>query len=224
MSKKILVVPDVHFPFADFKALRKMYVWAKHLKPDIYVCVGDAFDLYSMSRFPRSYNIMTPKQEIDTARKNCEEMWHELLKASPRAKAFHLKGNHEDRIQKKVREKVPELESLINVDPLFTFNRVELVTDDLIIKINGEKVLFEHGYFTKQGDHVKRNQMSTVHGHTHRPDIYYHALEGKTLFELDCGYLGNQNHPALSYTPKRTSNWSKAFGFIDYMGPRIKIL
>ncbi len=220
MGKSILIIPDVHFPFADMSALRKMYALAKQLKPSIYVCLGDTFDLYSMSRFPRSLNVITPKKELETARQMAEDMWASLFKASPKAKAFPLRGNHEDRISKKIIQNAPELESLFDIKTIFTFKKVELVEEELLLKINGERVLFQHGFFTKIGDHVKRNLISTVHGHTHRPGIYYHRLENTVLFELDCGHLGNPNTKALSYAPKRISNWVKGFGFISELGPQ----
>ncbi len=149
-----------------------------------------------------------------------EDMWVKLFKASPRAKAFSLKGNHEERIAKKIMSSAPELESLIDLRSLFSFKNVELLDEELLLKINGERVIFQHGFFTKIGDHVKRNLISTVHGHTHRPGIYYHRLESKTIFELDCGYLGNPHSKALSYTPKRISNWVKGVGFISCLGPQ----
>lgn len=224
MGKNILVIPDVHFPFADFSALRKVYDLAKQLKPDIYVCLGDTFDMYSMSRFPRSHNVITPQKEIETARAQAEEMWERLRKASPRAKAFSLKGNHEDRMAKRVLEKVPELESMIDLKSLFTFPNVELVDEELILKVNGERVQFHHGFFTKIGDHLKRGLISNVHGHTHRPGVYYHKLEKQTLFELDCGHLGNPDSKALSYVPKRISNWVKGVGYISSLGPQFLCL
>ncbi len=88
--------------------------------------------------------------------------------------------------------------------------------DELII----DGILYMHG-FRKHGDHVKYNLMSTVCGHSHTGGVVFHPIKGKTLFELNAGYLGDPKSAALSYTRQsKISKWTLGLGYIDDYGPR----
>lgn len=220
MPHKILIAGDCHFPAASNDALAKLYSLARILKPTIIVQIGDLYDLFSHGRFPRSHNIMTPAKEIEQGYEDASRFWKQLQKASPKAKCFQLIGNHDERPKKMVIRVAPELESLMNFKQIFDFPSVEVSDserDELII----DQILFMHGFRSKLGDHVRNNLMSTVVGHSHHGGVYYQRLGNKTLYELNCGFLGNANAPALSYTRQRKiSNWTLGAGLITELGPQ----
>jgi predicted MPP superfamily phosphohydrolase len=218
---KIFIIPDQHFPFVNKKNLKSLIAAVKEHKPNYIVNVGDTYDQYNFSRFARSLDIMTPQQELLLGRKMAEKMWRDIQAASPKARCFQLSGNHEDRIRKRVMEKLPEIESLVEnpIRQLTEFPGVEqLGSSRSELEING--VIFTHGWFTKPGDHAKYYLKSVVHGHTHKGNVTYVACAGKTLFELDCGYIADPDTIPLEYTPTKTSRWNPGYGFIDKNGPR----
>lgn len=219
MSKSILVVGDAHFPFANTGSLRRIAELATQLKPHIIVQIGDLLDLFSFSKFPRSLNVMTPKKELELGQKMAYQMWENLRRASPRSKYFQLLGNHDERPIKRLLEKTPELESLLNIKAIYEFPHVETMhseRDELII---GD-ILFMHG-FRKHGDHVKHNGMNTVCGHSHRGGVVYQRLGNKTLWELNAGYVALEDSVPLGYTKqRRISTWTQGVAVIDALGPR----
>jgi hypothetical protein len=97
---------------------------------------------------------------------------------------------------------------------LYKFPNVKTIEDpreELIIK----DICFMHGYRTKIGDHLRYNMQNTVHGHTHRGGLHFEPYNDKILWELDCGFLADQNRLPLSYTPQRKTKWTLGFGLIQ---------
>lgn len=218
---KVLVIPDQHFPFVNKKALARLIEVAKEIQPTHIVNVGDTYDMYSFSRFARSMDVMTPKQEMKKGRQMAEKMWADLQAAAPKAKCFQVLGNHEDRIYKKIMNVAAEYESIIEepIRKLLTFPNVytlkssksELVINDIV---------FIHGWSTSAGFHVRYFMQNVVHGHTHRGSVQFVAHKGKTLWELDCGFIADQNSLPLEYRETKTSQWHIGFGLVDKHGPR----
>lgn len=164
---------------------------------------------------------MTPSDEILMGRQCMEEIWAAISNRAKKSKRYQLKGNHSTRIVKRMMEKFPEIESLLNIDHLWEFPGVKTIQDDKEeLMIND--IAFIHGYRTKLGDHVKFMHKSVVCGHSHRLGLYYHNLQGKTLFEMNCGYLADPYHKSLIYRQTRNFfDWTHGFGVIDKHGPRI---
>lgn len=105
-------------------------------------------------------------------------------------------------------------------DELFSFKGVTTQPserDELIL----EGILFMHGFRSKLGDHVYHNQLSTVVGHSHQGGCAYVRKGNKTLWELNCGFIGDPDSVPMSYTRQRTiSRWTQGYGIIDKFGPR----
>lgn len=212
---------DLHFPFAHQRKLAAALASVRRLKPRMIVQVGDLYDLFSFSRFPRSHSVITPKAEIQRARAEAEQFWRSVRSAAPAARCYQLLGNHDERLVKRVMASLPEFEPFL-ADlhrQLWQFDGVTshgAERDELIV----DGVCFMHG-FRPHGEHVKHNGLSTVVGHSHLGGVVYSRLGPKTVWELNCGYLGDPNARALSYTPqRRIAKWTHGVGVIDADGPR----
>lgn len=220
MSYRILVAPDIHFPFHSRNGLKQFYSLASKLAPTHILQLGDLIDAYSLGRWPRSYNEMTPKQELESAREESLSFWATVKSLAPRSKCHQLIGNHDERLTKKLYALFPEAESLIDPGALFSFKGVKTQDserDELII----ENICFMHGFRSKLGDHARANSMNTVCGHSHRGGVSYFRLGPKTLWELNAGHLADETSRPLSYTKQRQlSHWTLGCGFIDHLGPR----
>lgn len=217
---KILAIGDLHFPFHHRRAVELTLAAISELKPDVVIQVGDVYDMFSYGKFHRSMNVLTPKQEISSARKAAEWLWSEVRKRAPKSKRIQLLGNHDDRPYKRILEKAPEFEHLMSTKDIFCFDGVETVLDSREeLTIGG--TLFIHGFLNKLGDHVRYFHKNVVAGHIHRGGTVFFPYNGKTLFELNCGYLADRHTKALQYTStKRTTSWTLGFGWIDKYGPR----
>lgn len=222
---KVMVVGDTHFPFADEGAIAQVIAAIKREQPTHVVQIGDLYDQYSFSRFSRSFDIMTPKDEVAKARKQAEAFWRAVQSAAPKAKCHQLLGNHDVRVTKKILDKIPEFESLGSKvrDDLYTFKNVETLHDVRDwIEIDG--VIYTHGWYSTLGQHMTYFGKSVVHGHTHRAGIAYQRRGAGFIFELDVGHLADETTVPLQYSASKLSRWFKTISIIEDGQPRLVII
>lgn len=219
MDKKIIAIGDVHAPFHDKKAVSWAIDVISELKPTHIVQVGDSLDLFSFSKFARNPWSIRPDEEIQEGHETMKEFWSILQKKTPYAHKIQLKGNHCDRLKKRIIEKFPEVSSLVEVDKLFTYEKVKTITDSRdCFELNG--ILFTHGWKSKLGDHAQWFSQSVVCGHTHRGGVIELPQFNRHVFELNAGHLADPTHEALKYTHNKFTKWTQGIGFIDKYGPR----
>lgn len=217
MKKLVVAIGDTHFPFTNLDTLERILKFIKEVKPDAVVQMGDLYDWYAASKYPRSQDVMKPGEEIERGRNLAEWMWRRVREAAPKAKCYQLMGNHDDRPLKRVRELTPALESLMlrSVLDLMTFPYVTTIgtRDPLII----DGVNYEHGAL-KAGQHALDNRMPTVVGHSHVGGVIHN---GK-LWELNAGWCGDINAPCFSYVRTRlvAQKTTQGVGAVDGFGPR----
>jgi hypothetical protein len=216
----VLAIGDAHCPWMLFRSLDAICAAIKSIRPDIVLQLGDLYDFFSWTRFPRTHNLLTPVQEAKQGRKQAEHMWNRVRKAHPKAKRFQLRGNHDDRPYKRILEAAPEFEELLALDPYFKFDGVETQPssrDELVI----QGVCYMHGFRSKLGDHARHNRMSTVCGHSHKGGVVTMRLGKKTLWECNAGFIANPFSRPLSYGMQRKFNdQTQGFAVIDARGPR----
>lgn len=225
--KKILCIPDFHAPFVNFDALSMVYAIAESEQPDTIVQLGDLFDCYSQSRFPRNVNIYTPKAEWDLARSVAEDMWKKLRELCPKATCLQILGNHCVRPLLRIAEKFPEGAHLMEdaVRKAYEFDGVTTIhnpSEELFI----DDIAFIHGHYSGMGKHRDYMRMNVVHGHDHQQyivtkPVWDTNMQHKTIWEMSCGLLGDPFSAALSYRSQRIHNWVTGVGMIDSLGPRL---
>lgn len=218
---KLATISDLHFPFVNKRVLEAFYRYVETNKPDYVVINGDAWDMYSHAKFPRSHNVFTPREEQRLSRQMNEEFWTQVKKAHPGAKCYQLIGNHDLRPMKRVLESYPEAEDWIaeKLKELFTFDGVHTIHDPREELILGDVAIF-HGYRSQLGAHRDYTLYSTVNGHTHKGGVVWRTIRGGMLFELNSGLGGDPEGKGLTYSPQKITNWTTGFGAIDEYGPR----
>lgn len=219
---KILALGDIHFPFEDIFAVRQAISIANEFRPDLIVQVGDLYDKYAASKYPRSLSVLTPDREDELGREHADKMWEQLRKAAPRAKLVQLAGNHDIRPVKRAAERNPESVRAVykQYKTDLTFSNVETIydpTEEFLYK----GIVFMHGHRNRLGDHATYNQRSTVVGHSHRAGIVYFQNYERLFWEFNVGWLGNREEPVFSYrSQKILSQTTLGVGLIDERGPR----
>lgn len=219
-TNKAAVFGDLHLPWHKREAV---YRALDLLTPDMNLVlqVGDIYDLYSFSRFPRSHNIMTPGEELSVARDYYCWFWGEVRYRCPGARLVQLLGNHDVRPVKRILERAPELETIANRGflDLFESPGVELIQNDEFV---WNDIAFIHGYLGRAGDHARTSNKCVVHGHSHKPGV---TVLRPGLWEMDVGYLGDEKAPCFAYSAwKRAAPMTRALGLIDQLGPRVVLL
>lgn len=217
----VLCIGDTHFPWHNNEALKDVYTIAAAYKPAYIVQLGDLYDFYSFSRYPRSVNTISPRDELEKGRQSALFMWKSLREASPDSKCYQLMGNHDDRPIKRIISSFPEGEDWIvaGLRDLFEFDGVETINhsrQELVI----EGTYYMHGY-RKHGEHARWNRASTVVGHLHRGGVLYWQGEESTIFELNAGCLVDCDAPVFSYNAQKNMHgMTIGVGLVDRMGPR----
>lgn len=217
-----VILGDTHFPFADDDAIDKAIDFIGEMEPDYVIQIGDLYDLYTVSKFQKNPNFITPEKEMDEGRKAAERMWSRIKSASPRSKRIQLFGNHDLRLVKYVQESASGALHLAKkyLKEMMTFPGVETVSDE--VEIAG--IMFQHGH-RKHGEHAKYNQQSTVVGHLHKPGIVYLCNRNGPYWELNVGWLGDYRHEVFSYAAqKKMHGMLVGIGVIDELGPRFVAL
>lgn len=218
---RIAVAGDLHEPFSNEKVKQDFVTFVSQFKPDYIVQVGDSVDALAHAKFPKSMNIYSPKDEERIARKNLEEFWKYSQAAAPGAKCVGLLGNHNIRPLKRVLESVPSLEHWAEqyLKDLHTFDGVHTVLDPREEYFIGD-IAFIHGYRSQHGSHRDFMLQNVVLGHLHRGSVSYRQIQGRTLWELNAGYMGDATSKALGYSSQRMTDWTLGWGAIDSWGPR----
>lgn len=216
---KVLVIGDLHLPFHNKNALKKVLAAIKTEKPTHIVQVGDLLDQYVFSKFTHSSKISVQK-DITLGLKQAKQFWADVKRLAPQAICYQVLGNHDLRIAKRIQEKMPELAEVIDVVAhLYTFNGVKTLKSDRdYLTIEG--VVYCHGWLSKSLDHAKYFNKPCVHGHLHRPCV---ITEGK-LWSMDVGFLANEKSLPLSYTQNKFSKWRMAYGIVECGLPRLCLI
>jgi predicted MPP superfamily phosphohydrolase len=219
--KPMLLIGDTHFPFAHHPTLEWAYRVAEKEQPEYIVQMGDLQDQFSHSRFPSSRNYYKPDEEMELGRKQAVAFWDELKRACPRAQCYQITGNHDLRALRSVLQSAPSLEGLVrdSLTKLYQFQGVTTIHDyreELII----QNILIHHGYMGKLGMQRDFVMQDTATAHTHKGGVLFRALKNRIIAHLDCGFTGDPESKAFTYTPQKITGYTLGLGWWDEYGPR----
>ena len=109
--EKILFVPDTHVPYHDKDAFNLMLKAGKLFKPDHTIILGDFADFYGVSSHSKDPNrALKLKEEIEATKTALDQ-----VKAIGAKNNVFVSGNHEDRLERYLRDKAPELFNFISI-------------------------------------------------------------------------------------------------------------
>lgn len=166
-ARRILIVPDIHAPVHNARAIGLMLKAMADWRPDVIVCLGDLIDCSSVSSYSKKPSALTLLDEVKAANDILDSL--DALGASE--KCFTV-ANHEQRIERTIIDKAPGLLGLADVPDLLRFRDRGWKWCDYKDYIQVGKIAYTHDMgnggaqaHTKAKDAVGR---STVIGHTHR--------------------------------------------------------
>jgi predicted phosphodiesterase len=225
---KVLILPDIHAPWVDWKALEQAHKWAKSHKPDLIVQLGDITDQKIWSRWQKDVDDVSPSDEFLQAEKALKRI-HKMF-----PKMVILRGNHDVRILSKAVEAGIPSQMFNDVDKVFNFKGWTWAKQNskFIVRTSRGPVLFVHG--DEQGGTVAQKSrilgLSIIQGHTHKTSITYTTTLKGTVFGAEMGCLMDINSKAAKYAAANPVGCSIGFGvlkfgvpyFIDYR-PGMKV-
>ncbi len=212
--KKILIIPDTHVPYHDKRAFDLVLKVGRDQKPDFVVTQGDFADFYSVSSHSKDPNRKRNLEfEIDEVNKELDK----IDKLGAKVNVF-VAGNHEDRLERFLKDKAPELFNMVRVTQLFKIKErgwryVPYKSDTHI-----GKLYFTHDTGTAGATaHAKAlddYQYNIAIGHTHRMG---YTIKGNARGEPHVGamfgWLGDVKQVDYMHRIKASRDWCLGFGF-----------
>lgn len=173
-KQRVLVLSDIHIPYHDEKALKSAVEFGKKVKPSIVLLNGDIGDFYGVSRHSKD-----PRRELSQELDAIRQFLFWLRKEFPRARIIYKVGNHEDRLDRFLMQRAPELLGIAHFSIAsflhFEEMKIELVDSLQLIRL-GHLPIY-HGHELPQGMTSPVNpargiwmrvQESLLCGHWHR--------------------------------------------------------
>lgn len=215
--KKVLILPDIHLPWANWDALKQAYKWRLKHKPDLVICLGDITDQKIWSRWPKDTDDASPTDEFLAAEKGLKKL-HQWF-----PKLVIIRGNHDTRIQSKAIEVGIPAQMFSDIDEVFNFKGWEWIpqNEKLVIKTIRGPVIIVHG--DEQGGTPAQKSrilgMSLIQGHSHKVSITYTSTLKGTIFGAEMGCIMDIHSKAAKYAAPNPVGASIGFGVLKFGVP-----
>lgn len=217
--KKILIIPDLHAPYHDKKAWQLLLTVGRELKPDVIITQGDFADFYSVSSHSKDAGRL---DKFEDEIKSVNECLSQLDSLKAKEKHF-IAGNHEDRLQRYLNDKAPELNGLVSVPLLFNLKKrgwkyTPYKESASVGKLNathdvgsaGKSAIFQA---------LSTFQHNIIQGHTHRISFFVEGnAKGTAHVGASFGWLGDKNKVDYMHRVKVNRDWAHGFG-VAHMEP-----
>lgn len=215
--QKWLLIPDCHVPYQDKRAYALMLKAAKQAGIKKAVILGDYADFYAISAHSKNPQAVDLQWEVDEVNKRLDEL------ATQFDEVVFIEGNHEDRLQRYLRDKAPELFGMFSVSKLFKlrergWRHVQYKHSTKIGKLH-----LTHDC-DKAGKHAHHDalaafQGNVVIGHTHRIGYAVEGnAKGKPHVGAMLGWLGDVEQVDYMHRVRVKRDWAHGFG-VAYVEP-----
>jgi predicted phosphodiesterase len=212
MTRRILVIPDLHAPYHDAAAFDLVEQAARKSRLTDVVVIGDFVDCLAVSAHPKtSERKYFLSQEIETAGALLRRvrMWAPRLHVT--------EGNHETRLQRYIMDHAPELaDTHPTVREMLGIEKREWTAYRDHMFLGNVGFTHDLGHSGPQALNQTLAAFGTniVFGHTHRLGIVYDGnVDGSHRVAMNVGWLGDYAEVTYMHRSKMKS-WQHGFGFI----------
>lgn len=216
--KKVMFIPDMHVPFHDKKFWKLVLKTIKKMEPDIVVVMGDFGDYKGISRYSKNPEDRAFSDELREVQKEIANLADVV--DSVGAQGVFCEGNHEDRLQRFIFDKAPELHGMLENEDLLCPEGWTWVPYNTMHKIGKLYVTHTLG---PCGDTASKKNMDAagdniVVGHSHRLSVFYggtHCGKSHVGMSVGCGV----DYDEVDYMPKPVArkNWQHGIGWARVM-------
>lgn len=220
---RVLVLSDIHIPYHDHGALAVAMAYAEHYAPTVIVLNGDILDFHEVSSHPQDrHNVITFEDELAEGR----QFLRALRAAHKDAKIVFTMGNHEDRLQRYLTNRAPELSSMteLALDRVLDFEALGVVFVNADDKYPVGPLEVFHGSIIRKDSgnsaraHMDRRGGGVLMGHTHRLAMVSKTDRRGTHWAVENGHLSDPS-PSWCVDP----NWQQGFSTIDFTGDLVSV-
>lgn len=224
--KRALVLSDIHLPYHSRSPLMTALDFGKKNDVDLILLNGDVADFFAVSFWEKDPRQRNFKNELDTVR----EFLSSLRAKFPKARIVYKLGNHEERFERYMRVKAPELlgvedcelASLLKIKSA----AIELVGEKRPIRISDLNILHGHEYRFAISNPVNparglflRCKAYALCGHFHQSS--YHTEKTVTQSVIATWSTGClcDLHPEYAVM----NNWTHGFALIEVDGGKFHV-
>jgi predicted phosphodiesterase len=226
---RILYLSDIHVPYHNIQALTAAIQFGIDKRADTVFIGGDFLDFYSLSTFERDPRQRGFAQELEMGR----DLLGIIRREFPDAAMFYQLGNHEERFERYMRVKAPELLSVdeFRIDKLLGFEKlgIELIDGKRVAKVGNLNIV--HGHEFGRGGAsssvsparglYNRSKTSTICGHHHQTSEHTERdLNGDLVRTYSSGCLCELSP---DYMPINRWNHGAALISIDHTDGSFKV-
>lgn len=227
-GQRIAIVPDLQYPFIDWKQWRRFLNWLEDYQPTKIVLIGDALDFPAVTT---KYTI--PPDCINTTIEDIEGFKQEILKNIRNisdSRIYWTLGNHELRFRRYLQENAAEVAGIssLSYGELFQAGKYKLsITDDHFTIAHNTVVTHSEITRKKSGytpwANMEKWGCSVIHGHTHRAALVFHTDHGRDIFGMEVGHMSDTGSMKkyLGWF-KGTPDWQQAFGIVEAKGRHVQ--
>lgn len=194
-NKRILVIPDCHFPYAHPDAIKFLTALKERYKPTRVINLGDEIDAHAISFHEVNPDLPSPGAELELA----------IEKLKPLYRIFPeldiMESNHGSRFYRKGLASGLPAAVFKSYGEILSAPRGWRWHRDLTLRLpNGQRVMFFHGKGSNALAGSKLIGMSTVNGHFHTQfNINRWEVDGANHFAMVCGCLIDTTSRAFAY-------------------------
>ena len=209
-SERLFFVPDLHAPYEDRRAVGLMFDAMSSYQPDTVIVMGDFVDCLAVSHFAKDpRRVYGLESEIDHAKTYLDKI------DAPRK--IYVAGNHEDRLQRYLMDKAPEVMPFVDIPKLLDLDAKgwEYVPYKSSTRIGKLHVTHDVGSAGRYNVYrtLDAFQASVVTGHTHRlAYIVEGDAVGSCQVSAQFGWLGDVEQVDYMHRVVARRNWALGFG------------
>lgn len=201
VSRRLLVISDMHHPFSHPDTLPFLKSLNKKYKFDKVVCIGDEIDNHAISFHDHNPDLPSAGEELQKAIKCLEPIY----KLFPNVTV--IESNHGSLVYRKaLASGLPQAVFKTNNEVLKAPKGWTWVFDTIVSTPLGPVYLC-HGKSSAAGRLASQYGMSCIQGHFHeKAQIHYISTPERLMFDAHTGCLANDKSLALGYNkinPKR---------------------
>ena len=214
-----LILSDIHIPYHDEEALEIALKFAEDNNVDHIYLNGDICDFYNIS----SYQKDSEERDLSNELTKTRQFLGHLRYRFPKSRIVYKLGNHEDRWERYLFHKAPELMGVSNFEMYYILNfakyGIELVKSMQKAKA-GKHLTILHGHEVRNSGVypartlLQRTHVCTIAGHNHRTSTYGEKdADGKIIGSWTSGCLCELSP---DYMP--INQWNLGFVMLDFDG------
>lgn len=216
-QSKVLILSDLHFPYQDNQAIKTALKFGKEKGVNCILINGDLLDFATISRHEKDWRHRSVSEEFEAVRGFLKE----LRKHFPKAKIVFKEGNHDERFEKFLFLKAPEIfddnEFKLEVRLRLAELKIDIVKDMLPVKIGKLNVLHGHELNGSGGVNPARATFlktidNVLIGHCHRSSQHTEpTFAGDVIVTTSQGCLCGM-YPMFA----RVNKWNLGFSYVEH--------